>query len=345
VYAARKQTRELQALLLDMNAYAARGQAASALYTLRDYGEVLERAAADPNIQEIAKSGAFGNPQPTPDCTARTNVRDAAPLVAYAGGFDSLIVIDTNGCPRARSPRPRVPEADYANLNFAQRDYFQGAKRAASRGEASTYVARAFRSMVSGDMRFAVSRPIYERDEWIGVVVATISARSTLDASRAGLRKPGEQVTALLGRLEEAASGSASPDFAMLVHPSLPRGERRMLDPERAVTLHGALVPTQAERNQFELSDAEPVTFDDYVDPLLGGRWLAAFAPVGGTGYAVLVQTRDTVALRPSDILTRRLATGLGVALFVAMLLFVTIAWAARRASRRHALSQGSQRS
>jgi hypothetical protein len=37
------------------------------------------------------------------------------------------------------------------------------------------------------------------------------------------------------------------------------------------------------------------------VDPLLGGRWLAAFAPVGATGYVVLVQTRESEAIRTSN--------------------------------------------
>jgi eukaryotic-like serine/threonine-protein kinase len=339
VFAAERQTRELRTLLLDMNAYAARGQAASALYALRDYADVVERAAKDPSLHEIAKSRAPGD-RPTPgSCAEQTALAGAAPLEPYARGFDSLIVLNTSGCVRARHPQvARDPR-----LYFGDRDYFQGAERAARRGEGSSYVARAFRSRVSQEIRFALSAPLLEHGEWIGVVAATITARSTLDASRAAPQEPGEHMSVLLGPFEEASAGkegqtrrdpgATSPDFAMLLHPNLPRGEKRMLDGKYAAGLYGASARPPGE--PFELSDAQPSTVEDYVDPLLGGRWLAAFAPVGGTGYVILVQTRDTVAVRPSDVLTRRLATGLGAALCLALLLFGGFAWSARRPSQR----------
>jgi hypothetical protein len=62
---------------------------------------------------------------------------------------------------------------------------------------------------------------------------------------------------------------------------------------------------TPADARQFDLATALPFQRDDYRDPLLGGHWLAAFAPVGATGYVVLVQTRDAVAIRPSNSLAR----------------------------------------
>jgi hypothetical protein len=340
VFAAERQTRELRTLLLDMNAYAARGQAASALYALRDYADVIERAAKDPSLHEIAKSRAPGD-RPTPgSCTEQTAFTAAAPLEPYARGFDSVIVLNASGCVRARHPQvARDPK-----LYFGDRDYFQGAERAARRGEASSYVARAFRSRDSQEIRFAVSAPLLEHGEWIGVVAATITARSTLEG-HAALLEPGEQMTALLGPFEDASAGAKAetqralggtlPDFAMLVHPNLPRGEKRMLDGKYAAGLSGAVARPSEPREPFKLSDAQPLTVEDYVDPLLGGRWLAAFAPVGGTGYVILVQTRDTVAVRPSDVLTRRLATGLAAALCLALLLFGGFAWSARRPSKR----------
>lgn len=43
-----------------------------------------------------------------------------------------------------------------------------------------------------------------------------------------------------------------------------------------------------------------PLAMDDYVDALEGDRWLAAFAPIPGTGHAVVVHTRRSHALRAS---------------------------------------------
>src|SRR5439155_16117851 len=45
-------------------------------------------------------------------------------------------------------------------------------------------------------------------------------------------------------------------------------------------------------------------------DPVPGfeGRWLAGFAPVGDTGFVVIVQTRYDAALKPNTRLLRRLA-------------------------------------
>jgi hypothetical protein len=77
-----------------------------------------------------------------------------------------------------------------------------------------------------------------------------------------------------------------------------------MLEPGLASQLSNAF-RTPVDARQFELATAPPLQRSDYQDPLLGGRWLSAFAPVGATGYVVLVQTRDAVAVRPSNGLAR----------------------------------------
>ena len=93
-----------------------------------------------------------------------------------------------------------------------------------------------------------------------------------------------------------------------------------MLPPPLSARLANAFRPP-ANARQLELVTALPFTRGGYEDPLLGDRWLAAFAPVGATGYVVLVQTRDAAAIRPSSGL-RRIAVALSGASAALWLLY-----------------------
>jgi hypothetical protein len=105
-----------------------------------------------------------------------------------------------------------------------------------------------------------------------------------------------------------------------------------MLEPGLAWQLSRAFgAPVDA--HQFELATAPPLQRADYQDPLLGGRWLSAFAPVGATGYVVLVQTRDAVAVRASNGLNR-IAVTLAAASALLLLSF-TYFWRWQRKRER----------
>jgi eukaryotic-like serine/threonine-protein kinase len=100
----------------------------------------------------------------------------------------------------------------------------------------------------------------------------------------------------------------------------------------------GTTSSQMAERasNQFELADATRLLSDaEHQDPVPGfeGRWLAGFAPVGTTPYAVIVQTRDDAALAPTfEIVSRLFAWAGGLfALGVLLVLFVASALRLRR--------------
>jgi hypothetical protein len=116
-----------------------------------------------------------------------------------------------------------------------------------------------------------------------------------------------DRLTALVGPFEgETGAGdrAGAREFAFLAHPRLGLGMKVVLAPRWAAELERASRDPGRARNQFDLGTALPLQVSDYVDPLLGEGWLAAFAPVGGTGFAVVVQTRDAAATRPSQGLT-----------------------------------------
>jgi len=78
---------------------------------------------------------------------------------------------------------------------------------------------------------------------------------------------------------------------------------------------------------------------EGYRDPVADepGTWLAAFAPVGHTGFVVIVQTRENAVLAANTLLARRIAWwSLPFALGVG-LVWLVIGYARYRSSRRRA--------
>jgi hypothetical protein len=103
----------------------------------------------------------------------------------------------------------------------------------------------------------------------------------------------------------------------VLAHPALKRGEWRLLREDYAARVHAAFASSVSHDDEFALPEADPITFDDYVDPFWGERWLAAFAPVGRTGYTVLVQSKVSSAVQPGVAFSRQLLLELAGATFV----------------------------
>jgi len=327
------QRAELRQAVLDMNAYAASGQAAAVLYQLKEYADDLEQAAADTAVQALTHGPrrvhtvpAVSNP-----CQAQTALEDPAAMVPYAAKFSTVFVLDADGCSRARLSEEPTHE-DYVRTRYDWHDYFSGALADAPRPERSTHVRAAYRSSISLLIKFAVSTPLFEGEKWVGVITGSKIAASSLELPRTRRRDSNDQMTVLIGPFEGERVGhrkpNTSPGFTFLAHPRLARGQKVMLERGLSAQLAQAF---QSPENapQLALATAFPEQRDEYQDPLLGGRWLAAFAPVGATGYVVVVQTRDALAIRPSNSLVRIAVTLAGTS--AALLLFYGYFWLWRR--------------
>jgi serine/threonine-protein kinase len=279
---------------------------------LREYADIVDRAASDPVVQALAHG-----PRRVPDtwpgggshdrCRLQTSSEDPAALAPYARKFSTMFVLDSAGCARARiSEEPTFP--DYVRTTYNWHDYFPASLAHAPQPSRSRHVRAAYRSSISHLIKFAVSAPLFEGDKWTGVVTGSIIAASTLDLPRMKRDERSGQMTVLIGPFEGEPTASPRPrtpsEFTLLVHPSLTRGQKVTLEPTLSAKLVAAF-RNSAEAPQFELATALPLQQADYRDPLLGQRWLAAFAPVGATGYVVLVQTRDAFATRPANDLNR----------------------------------------
>jgi serine/threonine-protein kinase len=340
LYTAATQRAELRDAVLDMNAYAASGQAAAVLYQLKEYADVIEQAAADPAVQALThgprrvRKGPSDAPGSNP-CQLQTALEDPAVMARYADKFSTLFVLDADGCSRARISEERTHE-DYVRTTYDWHDYFSGALADAARPDRATHVRAAYRSSISQLIKFAVSTALFEDGKWVGVITGSKIAASTLDLPRTKRSDTSDQMTVLIGPFEGERTLQHEPGarsgFTFLAHPRLARGQKVMLEPALSLQLTRSF-RAPANARQFELVTALPFPRRDFVDPLLGGRWLAAFAPVGATGYVVLVQTRDAVAIRPSNSLAR-IAVALAGST-AALLLVYGCFWRWRRSRER----------
>ena len=312
LYMAATQRDELRQAVLDMNAYAASGQAAAVLYQLKEYADIIEQAAADPAIQALTHGPrrvptAPSDPGGPSACQLQTALEDPAAMARYAGKFSTLFVMDADGCSRARISEEPMPQ-EYIRRTYDWPDYLPASLADASRPERSIHVRAAYRSSISQLIKFAVSTPLFEGDKWVGVITGSKIVASTLDLPRTKRSDTSDQMTVLIGPFEGERIGAHKPSapsgFTFLAHPRLTRGQKVMLEPALSSELTREFLTLPGAR-QFELVTALPFQRRDYRDPLLGDHWLAAFAPVGATGYVVLVQTREAVAIRPSNSLAR----------------------------------------
>lgn len=264
---------------LDTDAFLATAQAGAALFQFREFADRVDKTAALSEIQELGLATAVV-------------VEPPSPLKALSDGFDAAFVVNVGGHVTAQWP---IPPQDIWEKWYGFRDYFQGAKRLAERGARGVYVARAFRSERDGEVKFGVSAPLFSGGAWAGVLVAVIPANPAFGRVRMRDDRDADRITALIGPLDvdriHAHDPPRPPPYIILAHDDLARGKE--VHAPKSAALAQAVAAAAPDR-QFVLPAAAARTDSDYVDPVsgYGGQWHAAFAPVGGTGYVIVVQSR-----------------------------------------------------
>jgi hypothetical protein len=119
-------------------------------------------------------------------------------------------------------------------------------------------------------------------------------------------------------------------------------GYRRGIDPvEFPYVDKFGMKPVPTDNHQSQLSDSKLRIFQDdyYIDPVssvaseYGGRWIAGFAPVGNTGFGVVVQQRfeDAVSLGSSILWNLVLWSALASLVVVAILVMILWRWTKSR--------------
>jgi serine/threonine-protein kinase len=275
---------------LETNAFIASGQAGAALFQLREYADRVQQAALDTSLTSLHERFS-GEPQ---DSSKGVMLNPPDSLKTLSRDFDSAFVLTTEGKVIAQWPLPPI---SIWHRGYGFRDYFRGAKALGQRGSQAPYVARAFRSERDGELKFGVSTPLFEHGRWVGVLAAIVAADSAFGQVRMQDSAESGRIAALLGprdlEREDPESLRAVKRFVFLIHDKLRHGQEVAAPKLAAVS--AAFHEASPAGQQFSLRYASPRLVTDYRDPLLGfeGHWHAAFAPVGGTGYVVVVQTKQ----------------------------------------------------
>ena len=293
---------------ISTNAFVATGKALEVLFQLREDGERAAAIAADPALRELLARGELSGGSPE--------------LKARLDRFDSVDLLSADGHVRAQWPPPD-PRVFHRTYTF--RDYFQGATHLAAAGVEGAYLARSYASESLGLLGFAFAVPI--RDDHgalLGVFLACLNAKATLGSIP--MEDPAHEAsltTVLVGpRGRDRAGVPGAPgrsDFSYLVHPALRVGEEYPLLSLRSADFQAAFGPAAPPGSQFGALYVPPLKVVSYRDPLpgYGGPWLAAFAPVGRTGFVVGVQSRAERTAPWADLATRGpIVLGVAAALF-----------------------------
>jgi hypothetical protein len=278
---------------------------------LREFADRVERCAQKPVLRGILEAGIL-----------RAN---APELPACARGFENVDLMATDGRLIAQAPSPK---AFVVGNNYEFRQYFRGARSLAERGLPGAYLGPAYRAESDGQMEFSFAAPVLSNDgKWLGNLVASLNVDSTIGQVRMTDPAEGGRIVALIGPRDNDRFNANAPlpsDFYFIVHPELARGrEVPLRDPSR-VMLERAFGRAAPAGEQFSLRWAPPLLLPDYHDPLLtpARSSLAALAPVGRTGYIVIVQLSKDAAQRDGRALVRKLAWRAGLPLAAGSLLF-----------------------
>jgi hypothetical protein len=304
VSVAGEQERELERDALRTNAYAAHTLAGAIAFHLREQVDAVETIAANPISLRVLRAGAGASA----DLDA---LRVSTP-------FESLSLFDRSG--RMISHSTSV-ESHNVGKDYSWRDYLIGSSRLGEVGLRSGYISRAFRSEDDGLHKFGISAPIYDGVSWVGVLMVTIGTDFALQRQRldeASVDGPKAVVVAPRDRSRTSVEGAG--DYLVILHERLAHGAEIAIDSPRLRELRR----TRVGSKQLSWVDPAPITDEAHRDPVPGfeGRWLAGFAPIGGTGFAVIVQTRSDSAVGPNARLWSSFARRASVP-FLAWLLLI----------------------
>lgn len=295
----------------------------------------LENIAADDDLRRAVIDLATkprDERQPLWDELTRFKQRSDRRWLAVGRSLDeSWFLQDASGNQRWRSTLSMT-----LDMNFAHQDYFHGGGFHYPEGEVPVdvvpirkrHVCVPYRGTSDRQYKIALSVPVFAPDDEmrvIGVLARSLSLSTLLLDYEKSLRS---QHSDGVGR-EFAIVDSRPVDgkrlWKLLAHDWMTRDNLNKLDAAGFEKLR--LVATA---NDEVLSDLEHLVQSSqagearhdydrtrrYIDPIsqmdprtYGGEWLAAFSPVGDTGWVAIVQERKEAALRPVEELQARLST------------------------------------
>jgi serine/threonine protein kinase len=264
---------------------------------------------------------------------------------------DSWFLTDSEGFQRWRDP----PGPTTVDRNFRWRDYFHGqgddhpewANRTDIRPLRDPHISAPFRSSSTGRLKVAISVPVWDREKGVilGVLSRSIHLGELLYAYKRLIHEEeAQQKVRRVIALLDVRHGK------VLDHPWMTEENREklkddavfqkltLLDDERRALEHlGDLVSRDAEVSGEHLDAKyfDPIRkIDAQAERAYGMPWLAAFWPVGETGWFAVVEEPRDDALRPVRKIQEGLVTYALAGLVVCLALTASSWYFVRRAMR-----------
>ena len=285
---------------LQSNSFAASDLATSAVMELTLLSRPAEAAAADPRLAGLlAIDDREGLRRHLGEiCSARPSP------------FTSCFILNRDGVMVARVRPDQPPIDDLTEDSFSWREYFQGAKaHNGRRGTRSVHISRVYRGKSDNLYKFAITAPIWNNQEkFLGVIATSVTTDATVGLVH--VTDP-NRVWALIAPKDidspELDPRSVLGKYVILFHPAYRHGIPAVEFPE------GSMIAARVKQDharELDLPDSSLILSPNgnYRDPVASvdedyeGRWIAGFAPVGNTGFVVIVQKRfeDVVGLDSS---------------------------------------------
>ena len=282
----------LREAALRSNSFAARDLAATALLQLQSLTKAVEMAAADSSVADLLARDD------------RQALRQYLEQISseQPRTFASCFILNSEGVIVVRVP---PQDEGLAGYSFHWREYFRGAKGHSGRvGTESVHISSVYRGKVDDLYKFAISAPIWHKGKFLGAISTSVTTDATMGLVY--LHDDRRQVVLIAPKdVEEPGLETLSQlsKYVILFHPAYRRGVPAVEYSD------SSKIVSQLERNHAkELEQPDPNLLlpsnDDYEDPVgsvlrdYEGRWIAGFAPIGHTGFAVIVQQHFEQAVR-----------------------------------------------
>jgi serine/threonine-protein kinase len=296
----RAQQADVEAQTLHANAALASAQAGAVLKLFQEFAGHAARAATDPDVRAVLLKGEVA-----------TMVPALRSMVEHASRFDNVSVFSPDGRMLARYPDPHRAQL---NKEYRFRDYYECVHALVKRSESSqnrrnvpeVCLAPAIRGEFSRSILFTVAAPAYGDDgRFIGFVILNKHAKHTLEEIEIDDVYQSGQATALFGqRGRDRHSRDEDVErrtLTAVAHPGLFGAEERALPHELSRKLLDRFGERAVPGWQLEPVRVRPWEEPNYIDPVTGEQRLAAFAPVGKTGFIVAVSTPRARAFGASE--------------------------------------------
>jgi serine/threonine-protein kinase len=273
------------------------------------WGKAVTRAAEDPELLRImAKWNEAVPERPNPNDLRillegphQQEIQKVCERLHQASqgdpAYEDWFIVDERGTLVARTPKP-------VNLgeNFESRDYFKGMPaHLAAGGGGTAHVSAAFLASVDRHAKFVVCRPIQEKGRFLGMIAMAMGTHPNMGLDN--LHDEDRNVV-LIAPWDPSRRATdpvmiwpSPPNYVLFLHPGYKNPS------EDPVAIRLPELPAAGIRKCPEdllASDSGKARgIWDYADPFAAkdpaysGHWLAGMAPVGNTGFLVLVQQRD----------------------------------------------------